>query len=122
MLAMVFALLDQSAVMEPQHIKAALAWINYWKDSVNYIFGTLAARAETNKMNETAKGVYEFITKNSGCTRTDLTKFFKHKLNSAELTSALNHLMNAAPPLVKQEMKPRADGKPGKGTIVFWKV
>lgn len=123
MLAMVFALLDQSAIIEPQHIKAALAWINYWKDSVNYIFGTLAARAEASKMNVNAKSVYEFITKHSGCTRTDLTKHFKNKkLTSAEVTNALNHLMNAAPPLVKQEIRPRADGKPGKGTIIFWKV
>ena len=122
MLAMVFALMDQSAVVEVQHIKAALAWINYWKDSVSYIFGTLAAKAEASKMNETAKDLYEFITKNSGCTRTDLTKFFKHKLNSTEMTSALNHLMNAAPPLIRQETRPRANGKPGKGTIVFWKV
>jgi len=123
MLAMVFALLDQSSVIEPQHIKAALAWINYWKESVNYIFGKLAARAEANKMNENAKSVYEFITKHSGCTRTDLTKCFKNKkLTSAEMTNALNHLMNAAPPLVRQETRPRADGKPGKSTIIFWKV
>jgi len=123
MLAMVFALMDKSAVIEPQHIKAALAWINYWKASVNYIFGTLAAKAEANKMNEAAKHVYEFINDNSGCTRTELTKFFKNKkLTSVEMTNALNHLMNAAPPLIKQEMKPRSDGKPGKGTIVFWKV
>ncbi len=123
MLAMIFALLDQSAVIEPQHIKAALAWINYWKDSVNYIFGKLAEQAKANKVNETAKSVYEFISKNSGCSRTDLTKFFKNKkLTSVEMTNALNHLMNVAPPLIKQEMKPRADGKPGKGMIIFWKV
>jgi len=123
MLAMIFALMDQSAVVEPQHIKAALAWINYWKDSVSYIFGTLAAKAEASKLNETAKSVYEFISKNSGCTRTDLTKFFKNKkITSPEMTNALNHLMNAAPPMIKQETKARADGKPGKGTIVFWKV
>ncbi|NOR69528.1 MAG: DUF3987 domain-containing protein, partial [Methylomarinum sp.] len=122
MLAMVFALLDKSAVVEVQHIKAALAWIDYWKHSVSYIFGTLAAKAEASKMNETAKDVYEYICKHSGCTRTDLTKFFKHKLNANEMTSALNHLMNAAPPLIRQETRQRADGKPGKGTIVFWKV
>jgi putative DNA primase/helicase len=123
MLAMIFALLDKSAVIEPQHIKAALAWINYWKDSVSYIFGTLAAKAEAAKMNETAKTVYEFISKNSGCSRTDLTKFFKNKkLTNVEMTNALNYLMNAAPPLINQEIKPRADGRPGKGTVIFWKV
>jgi len=122
MLAMIFALLDCSKVIEPQHIKASLAWINYWKDSVIYIFGTLAAKAESNKLNESAKSVYEFIAKNSGCTRTDLTKFFRGKILSPEMTGVLNHLMNAAPPLIRQETRLRTDGKPGKGTILFWKV
>ena len=120
MFAMIFALLDKSAVIEPAHIKAALAWINYWKASVGYIFQTLAAKAETDKLNDSAKDVLEFISKNPGCSRTDLTKFFKHK--NIELTNALNYLTNAAPPLIRQEAKPRADGKPGKGKIVFWKV
>lgn len=121
MFAMIFALLDKSASIEVEHIKAALAWIKYWRDSVRYIFQTLAAKAEASKMNDTAKSVYEFISSNSKCTRTELTNHFKNKLNSSEITQGLNYLMNAAPPLIKQEMKPRADGKPGKGTMIFWK-
>ncbi|HAI96059.1 MAG: hypothetical protein CL866_02890 [Cycloclasticus sp.] len=121
MFAMIFALLDKSATIEVAHIKAALGWIKYWRDSVRYIFQTLAAKAEASKMNETAKSVYEFISSNPKCTRTELTSHFKNKLNSSEITQGLNYLMNAAPPLIKQEMKPRADGKPGKGTMIFWK-
>jgi hypothetical protein len=121
MFAMIFALLDKSAIIEVEHIKAALAWIKYWRDSVRYIFQTLAAKAEASKMNDTAKSVYEFISSNPKCTRTELTSHFKNKLNSSEITQGLNYLMNAAPPLIKQEMKPRADGKPGKGTMIFWK-
>lgn len=121
MFAMIFALLDKSAVIEVDHIKAALAWIKYWRDSVRYIFQTLAAKAEASKMSDTAKIVYEFISSSPKCTRTELTSHFKNKLNSSEITQGLNYLMNAAPPLIKQEMKPRADGKPGKGTMIFWK-
>jgi len=121
MFAMIFALLDKSAIIEVEHIKAALAWIKYWRDSVRYIFQTLAAKAEANKMNDTAKSVYEFISSSPKCTRTELTNHFKNKLNSSEITQGLNYLMNAAPPLIKQEMKPRADGKAGKGTMIFWK-
>jgi len=122
MFAMIFALLDKSASIEVVHIKAALAWIKYWRDSVRYIFQTLAAKAEASKMNDTAKGVYEYICSNPKCTRTELTSHFKNKLKSSEITQGLNYLMNAAPPLIKQEVKPRADGKPGKGTRVFWKT
>ena len=122
MFAMIFALLDKSATIEPAHIKAALAWVKYWRDSVRYIFQTLAAKAEASKMNDTAKIIYDFISSNPKCTRTELTNHFKNKLNSSEITQGLNYLMNAAPPLIKQEMKPRADGKPGKGTMIFWKA
>lgn len=122
MLAMIFALLDCKNVIEVQHIKAALAWINYWKDSVKYIFGTLAAKASATKLDADAKLVYGFIKDHPGCTRTDLTMSFKHKFVSADITRALNHLMNAAPPLIKQENRPRPGKKPGKGTIVFWKA
>jgi hypothetical protein len=123
MLAMIFALLDKTAVIEVRHFQAAFAWINYWIDSVHYIFGNLASKIKAEKLEKDAKSVYEFICKNSGCTRTEITRFYKNKpMGTVEITKALNHLTNASPPLVKQDKKPRSDGKPGKGKTVFWKV
>ncbi|MBL4744440.1 MAG: PriCT-2 domain-containing protein, partial [Cycloclasticus sp.] len=122
MFAACFALLDELSVVEVIHIKAALAWINYWKASVRYIFQTLAAKAQTHKLDEQAKEVYSFITKSTQCTRTEITKHFKHKYSSSELTATFNHLMNSAPPLIKQTSKPRSDGRPGKATIIFSKA
>ena len=121
MLAMVFALMDKSSLIEVVHIKAALAWVNYWKASVTYIFQTLSAKAESERLNENAADVLEFIRKNSGCSRSAITTAFKHsKLSSIQMTGILNHLMNSAPPLIRQQQLARADGKPGKGAIVFW--
>lgn len=120
MFAMIFALLDKSNVIEPQHIRAALAWINYWKGSVSYIFQTLSAKAEAERLDSTSNDVLEFIQSNPRCTRTAITTGFKNKLNGAQITAALNHLLNAAPPLIHQQQLPRADGKPGKGSMVFW--
>ncbi|WP_305907184.1 DUF3987 domain-containing protein [Methylomarinum sp. Ch1-1] len=122
MLAMIFALFDQKSTIERVHIDAALAWVNYWQASVRYIFQTLAAKAESEKLNETSKTLLEFITKNDGCTRTAITSSFRNKLSAAEITTALNVLLNSAPPLIKQETKPRPDGKAGKGTTVFYTV
>jgi hypothetical protein len=122
MLAMIFALLDKTAVIEVQHIKAALAWVNYWKDSVNYIFATLAAKAEAERLNEASADVLEFIKQRPGCSRTDLTTGFRNKLSGQQITDALNHLMNAAPPLVRLQQVPRPDGKPGKGRTLYWSV
>lgn len=122
MFAMIFALLDRSNEIEPKHIKAALAWVNYWKDSVRYIFQSLAAKAEAERMDAASSEVLEFIRSNPKCTRTALTTVFRHKMNGPQITATLNHLLNAAPALIQQKQLPRADGKPGKGTMVFWVV
>ena len=120
MLAMIFALLDKTDVIEPQHIEAALAWVNYWRDSVQYIFGTLVAKAELERLNEAAGDVLEFIRNHPGCARSAITTGFKHKMNSIQITGVLNHLLNAAPPLLNQKQVPRADGKTGRGSSLFW--
>ncbi len=120
MFAMIFALLDRSSVIEPVHIKAALAWVNYWKGSVTYIFQRLAAKAEAERLDAASSEVLEFIKSNPKCTRTAITTGFRNKMTGPQITAALNHLLNAAPPLIQQQQLPRADGKPGKGTMVFW--
>lgn len=122
MLAMVFALLDQSTVIEPQHIRAALAWVRYWRDSVLYIFATLAAKAEAERLNDASAEVLAFIDQNPRCAKAAITSSFRNKMAGPQITTALNHLLNAAPPLIRQETLPRADGKPGKGSTVFWVV
>lgn len=120
MFAMIFALLDRSTVIEPVHIKAALAWINYWKESVTYIFQKLAAKAEAERLDAASSEVLEFIRANPKCARAAITTAFRHKMPGPQITAALNHLLNAALPLIHQQQLPRSDGKPGKGSVVFW--
>lgn len=120
MFAMIFALLDRSATIEPVHIRAALAWVNYWKASVSYIFQTLSAKAEAERLNDASAEVLEFIRANPRCKRTAITTAFRHKLTGPQITAALNHLLNAAPALIHQQQVPREDGKPGKGSVMFW--
>jgi hypothetical protein len=120
MFAMIFALLDRSATIDPAHIRAALAWVNYWKDSVSYIFQTLSAKAEAERLNDASAEVLEFIRANPRCPKAAITSAFRNKMTGPQITAALNHLLNAAPPLIHQQQLPRADGKPGKGSVVFW--
>ena len=122
MFAMIFALLDRSETIEPQHIRAALAWVNYWKDSVRYIFQSLAAKAEAERLDAASGEVLEFIRSKRECDRTAITTGFRNKMTGPQITAALNHLLNAAPPLIQQKQLPRADGKPGKGRMVFWTI
>ncbi|CAA9889976.1 conserved hypothetical protein [Candidatus Methylobacter favarea] len=120
MLAMIFALLDGTALIEPPHIDAALAWVNYWRDSVRYIFCTLAAKAEAERLQGAAADILEFIGLHPGCSRTDITNAFKNRNSSQEIAGALNHLMNSAPPMVKFKKVPRPDGKAGSRKILYW--
>jgi hypothetical protein len=83
---------------------------------------TLAAKAEAERLNEASSDVLEFIKQRPGCSRTDLTTGFRNKLSGQQITDALNHLMNAAPPLVRFQQVPRPDGKPGKGKTLYWSV
>lgn len=119
---MIFALLDQSDTINPQHIRAALAWVRYWRESVLYIFAILAAKAEAERLNDASAEVLAFVEQNPRCANAAITSAFRNKMTGPQLTSALNHLLNAAPPLIRQETLPRADGKPGKGSTVFWVV
>lgn len=118
--AMIFAMLDLSYVIEPKHIRAALAWVRYWRDSVLYIFATLAAKAEADRLNDASADVLAFIEQNPRCAKAAITSAFRNKMTGPQVTAALNHLLNAAPPLIRQEILPRVDGKPGKGSTVFW--
>ncbi len=120
MFAMIFALLDKTNAIEVRHIKAALAWIDYWRSSVIYIFQTLSAKAEAERLNESAIEVLEFIRQHPKCSRTSITLEFKNKLSGGQVTAVLNHLMSAAPPLVRQEKIPRVGNTPGRGSSVFW--
>lgn len=120
MFAMIFALLDKTTTIEPQHIKAALAWVNYWRDSVQYIFGTLAAKAEAERMSEQGKVVLDFLKEHPGSSKTEITKKFKNSMKAGGLTEVLNHLLNAAPPLIRQITETRADGKSGKPLTRFY--
>ncbi len=122
MLAMIFALLDKSSVIELQHIKAAFAWVDYWKHSVLYIFQTLAAKAEAERLTEDAAEVLEFIRQHPGCNKASVTYSFKNKLNGAQVTNSLNHLLGAAPPLIRQQQLQRSDGRPGRGSSLFWVI
>lgn len=122
MLAMIFALLDGVTIIEPQHFQAVFAWIDYWKASVKYIFQTVSDKVDSEKLDEHAKEIYEFIKANQGCSRSQITSGFRNKkLNASEITKTLNHLLSAAPPTIRQESKPRVDGKLiGKPSTVFF--
>lgn len=108
MLAMVFALLDSRDEIEPCDLLAAVAWVDYWADSVAYIFRT--GDGDDDQLTEFEVQVYELIRSSPGIKLVDIqANWNRHK--TKEVKSALERLSSQAPPLVIAKKEDRASGR-----------
>jgi hypothetical protein len=82
-LAMLYALLDKSAEIRTQHLRAALELWRYCADSAAYIFGQAIG-------DPTADAIVKLLhTRPDGVTRTDLNAHFDRNKSKAELDRAI---------------------------------
>jgi hypothetical protein len=82
-LALVYAVLDKSAEIRLEHLRAALELWRYSADSAAYIFGQSLG-------NPTADSIVEFLrTQPQGVTRTELNAHFARNKSKAELDAAI---------------------------------
>lgn len=113
-LAMLFALTDQTNVLDPEHINAALAWVRYWVDSVKYIFQSDVDEAGTAVTMDTTQRIVAYLSERGQATRTELTKgCLQGHVSKATLDKALDELLAASPPVIEVETVPRPKGQPG---------
>lgn len=98
MYAMLFAVLDKSDSVTSLHLRSALAWVDYWHESVRYIFNTEGAVNLANQASERAYKVLATIQRlirdNQGepITRTPLKTALGKKFSSKQVTEALSFL------------------------------
>ena len=98
MYAMLFAVLDESEIVTARHLRSALAWVDYWHESVRYVFDTEAAMTQAQLASERAYQVLATIQKlvdeNNGeaITRTPLQEALGKKFKSKLVTEALSFL------------------------------
>jgi hypothetical protein len=97
-LAFIYALLDGSTYVNPQHLSAALALWKYCEQSVEYIFG--------DKLGDPiADIILEGLRRHpAGLTRTQINALFARNLPADQLHRALDALLRAQ--LVTREPKP----------------
>ena len=113
MYAMLFAVTDKVKVVTSEHLKAALAWIDYWHQSVRYIYNTELDAIESQKQKEIAKEVYlaikRLVNENSGkpIGKTPLTKAFSGRYTSKEISDALKYMQELSEPPIKVTLLPR---------------
>lgn len=99
-----FAAMDQSCVLTEKHLRASLAWIDYWHDSVRYLFNT-EAEAEENKIRQekaeqVLNAIKEIVAESGQRTfvRTKLSQKLNRKVPSKIANRALQDLQERPVP------------------------
>lgn len=101
-LSCIYALLDRSVVIKPEHLQAALAVWDYAEDSARYIFQDMTG-------SEVADEILTLLACSpDGLTKTDINNQFGRHKSSLELTEALNVLQGLG--LIQNENIP-TDGR-----------
>jgi hypothetical protein len=119
-LAMLFALTDQTKVIEVHHINAALAWVRYWVESVKFIFQSADEEAGTALASDIAKRIATFLNDHAQATRTELSrKCFSGHVHKSVIDTALDELLTANPPIIEVQTVPRPHGQAGTATKVY---
>jgi hypothetical protein len=85
-LSTLYALLDGSAIIRAEHLKAALAVWNYAESSARFIFGDTMGDPTADEILNQLRGRPE------GMTRTEIRDYFKRNKNGAEIGRALGVL------------------------------
>jgi putative DNA primase/helicase len=119
-LAMVFALTDQTTTIASQHIKAAHSWVQYWTDSVKFIFQSADDEAKTALTSDVANKIKIYLSDNGPTTRTDLSqKCLAGHVSKSIIDTALDELLTTAPPTIEVVAVPRSKGQAGSSTKLY---
>jgi hypothetical protein len=110
-LTMIYALLDQTHTIQPEHLRAALAFWRYCEASAKYIFGDALGDpiADTILIALRQQG-------SDGLNRTEISSIFARNKSAAELSDALQTLMKHG----KARMDKRRRSPQGGTTPEVW--
>ncbi|WP_445369595.1 DUF3987 domain-containing protein [Methylomonas sp. BW4-1] len=114
-LAMLFALTDQTRVIEVCHLETALAWTDYALQTVKFVFADKASDPRQAETRQQAAKILAFLRlRPEGSSKWELTNdcFQKHS-TSQKIDAALRYLLAENPPkIVQTEAKNGGRGRP----------
>ncbi|HWI03187.1 MAG TPA: hypothetical protein VNT52_05070, partial [Acidimicrobiales bacterium] len=110
LLAMVFALMDARSEIEPADLVQAVAWIEYWQQSVSYVFMTAEPEHELDTF-ETE--VLMLIRARPGLKLSEVQDHWSRQKQD-EVKAALTRLLELAPPLVEMQIDKPSRGRPAQ--------
>lgn len=117
--AMILALTDLSLVIEPRHLDAALAWVRYWSDSVQFIFVDDRVSDRVDRQQELDSRIIEYLTVHGRQSRTSINReCLQGKVSKAQLDASLSRLLGTAPPKITKTREARSQGV-GSGTTFY---
>lgn len=108
MLAMIFCLMDGRREIEPCDLRAALAWVDYWRQSVDFIY---RMADEDGELDPFALQVFEFVRAEPGISATKLSAKFNRNKSAKQIKQALETLMGMAPPLIEARKNSNTGGR-----------
>ena len=112
MLAMIFALFEKKVIIEVSHIRAAVCLIDYFHESVKFIF----QQKHEAEIDNLANKILMLLQEQKQMTRTEISNALNgHKLAS-EIEKALSHLLNQAPSRISQI---KQSGTGGRAKIIY---
>jgi hypothetical protein len=88
-IALIYAVLDSSRMIDRRHLEAALALWQYAEDSASYIFGDRTGDRVANRIYSALRATPE------GMTRSDFQQMFQRNVKSDRISSALDRLTDA---------------------------
>ena len=110
MLAMLFCLMDMRDEIEPCDLLTALAWVEYWRRSIEFVF--LTGEEET-ELDDFTKSVLDLVGKRPGIKLSELQDCWSRK-KIAEVKDSLETLLNMAPPLIEMRRDESSGGRPAQ--------
>ncbi len=120
-LAMLFAMTDQTLMIEAHHIEAAWAWVSYSVDSVRYIFKESAAgEVDAERLAAASERLLAYLATKGEATRKEITnECFQRRAPTGGLDAVISELLNTTPPKIETFTMPRRDGLTGKGRTIY---
>jgi hypothetical protein len=96
------------------HLRAALAWTRFHRDSVRFIFNDAAGELAARESSDGAAKILDYLKQNGQTTRSDLSKkCFSGHLSASRIDEALDSLLMNTPPTI-EVLEGEKDEKNGK--------
>ena len=114
---MIFAAMDGRLDIEPHDLWAAIAWVEYWHDSVTYVFN---CQDDDGVIEPFAAEVLEVIAAQPGITLSALQDHWnRHRIS--QVKHALSVLLSLAPPLAEERKDSASGGRPSLKYYIYRK-